>query len=368
MLTEQLKKDLQYTFDSLSENERQQFSGKTILITGGAGTIGFYITHFFYYFKNNLNLKKIICLDNFIVGKPDWIETISDDERVIFENFNVIHDDISKIPEAADADFVLHMASIASPTFYRQYPIETIDANVWGLRRLLEFYKNKNLSGFLFFSTSEIYGNPDNKNVPTDEEYNGNVSATGPRSCYDESKRFGETLCKYFAQDYKLPISVVRLFNTYGPGMKINDKRVVADFANNILNGKDITILSSGSPTRTFCYIADSVAGCLKALLYGKYDYFNIGIDKPEITINQLAEFYLAAGRKVFNYNGKVTYAVSEDKDYLTDNPQRRCPKIDKARKLLAYNPTIFVEEGVERFLAFIHENHTGGGIENISW
>lgn len=368
MISNQFEKDLQYTFDSLSEVERKKFSGSTILITGSAGTIGFYLTHFFYRFKNELNLKKVICLDNFITGQPKWIENISDDERVVFEKFDIIHDDISKIPGAADANFVLHMASIASPTFYRKYPLETIDANVWGLRRLLEFYKDKNLAGFLFFSTSEIYGNPSAENVPTDEDYNGDVSCTGPRSCYDESKRFGETLCKYFAQENNFPLSVVRLFNTYGPGMKINDKRVVADFANNVFKGEDITILSSGTPTRTFCYIADSVAGCLKALLYGKYDYFNIGINKPEITINQLAEFYLAAGREIFNYNGKINYAVSEDKDYLTDNPQRRCPKIDKAKNLLGYNPTIFVEEGVARFLNFIRENSDGGGYENIEW
>ena len=370
MITPQLEKDLNYTFEKLSEVEKKKFSDATILITGSAGTMGFYITHFFYKFRNELRIKKLICLDNFIVGKPEWIENLSDD-RIEFKTFDVIHDKIEDIPEAANVDFVLHMASIASPTFYRKYPVETIEANVWGLRRLLDFYKGKNLSGFLFFSTSEIYGNPSPENVPTDEDYNGDVSCTGPRSCYDESKRFGETMCKYFSQEYKLPISVVRLFNTYGPGMKINDKRVVADFANNIFEGKDIEILSNGAPTRTFCYIADSVAGCLKVLLLGKYDYFNIGIDKPEISITQLAEIYCKAGQKIFNYAGKVNYATSEEKDYLTDNPQRRCPKIDKARNILGYNPEILVEEGVERFLQFIKENspnYMGGGIENIQW
>jgi len=369
MISSQFEKDLNYTFEKLSEVEREKFSDSTILITGSAGTIGFYLSHFFYYFKDKLNFKKVICLDNFIMGEPQWIKNISDDARFEFKTFDIIRDKIEDVANAESADYVLHMASIASPTFYRQYPVETIDANVWGLRKLFEFYKGRNLKGFLFFSTSEIYGNPSPENVPTDEDYNGDVSCTGPRSCYDESKRFGETMCKYFAQEYKLPISVVRLFNTYGPGMKINDKRVVADFANNIFKGEDITILSSGAPTRTFCYIADSVAGCLKALLYGKYDYFNIGINKPEITINQLAEIYQRAGQKIFNYAGKINYAVSEDKDYLTDNPQRRCPKIDKAKNILDYKPEILVEEGVERFLQFIKENsYRGGGIENIEW
>lgn len=364
MIGKQFEQDLRYTFNSLSEIERQKFSGSTILITGSAGTVGFFLTHFFYHFKDELKLKKVICLDNFITGKPKWLENISADGRIIFKAFDIIRDKIEEIPEAADANFVLHMASIASPTFYRKYPIETIDANVWGLRRLLDFYKAKNLAGFLFFSSSEIYGDPAPENVPTDEEYNGNVSCTGPRACYDESKRFGETVCRLFAQEYNLPLGVVRLFNAYGPGMKINDKRVVADFANDILRGEDITILSSGEPTRTFCYIADTVAGCLKTLLHGKYDYFNVGIDKPEITIKQLAKFYIAAGREIFNYGGKINYAVSEDEDYLTDNPQRRCPNIGKAKKILGYNPQISVEEGVARFLKFIKESPA----ENLQW
>ena len=364
MISKQFEKDLQYTFDSLSEIERKKLFGSTILITGSAGTMGFFLTHFFYRFRNELNLKKVICLDNFIMGQPQWIKNISDDERVVFKQFDIIRDSLSDIPNTLNADFVLHMASIASPIFYRKYPIETIDSNVWGLRHLLEFYKEKFLKGFLFFSTSEIYGDPAPENVPTPENYNGNVSCTGPRSCYDESKRFGETLCRYFAQEYKLPISVVRLFNTYGPGMKLNDKRVVADFANDIFNNQDIKILSSGTPTRTFCYIADSIAGCLKTLLYGKYDYFNIGIDKPEISMTKLAEIYQTAGREIFNYAGKINYAVSDDKDYLTDNPQRRCPNIEKAKKILGYNPTIFVEEGVARFLNFIKESSE----ENLKW
>ncbi|MBO4401726.1 MAG: NAD-dependent epimerase/dehydratase family protein [Selenomonadaceae bacterium] len=364
MISKQFALDLEYTFSSLSAAEREKFSGSTVLITGAAGTMGFYLTHFFYKFRDALRLKKVICLDNFILGKPAWIENISDDPHVTFDKFDIISDSIENIPAAADANFVLHMASIASPPFYRKFPIETIDANVTGLRRLFDFYRVKNLRGFVFFSTSEIYGDPPADKVPTDENYNGNVSCTGPRACYDESKRFGETLCKYFAQEFNLPISVVRLFNTYGPGMKINDKRVVADFASNILHGEDITILSSGAPTRTFCHIADSAFGCLKTLLHGRYDFFNIGIDKPEISITRLAEIYRDAGRGIFNYAGKINYSVSADKDYLTDNPQRRCPNVDKARKILGYNPTIYVEEGVARFLNFVKENPK----ENLQW
>ena len=364
MITNQLEKDLQYTYSKLSKEEIEKLTGSSVLITGCAGFLGFYFVHFLYYFREKLNLKKVICLDNFMLGYPKWLDTISEDGRFLVKKFDIISDKIDSIEEAKDADFIIHMASIASPMFYRQYPIETLDANIWGLRGLFDYYKEKNIKGFLFFSSSEIYGDPASDRVPTDEEYHGDVSCTGPRACYDESKRFGETMCMLFAKQYNMPIGVVRPFNNYGPGMKINDKRVPADFAKNIVEGNDITILSSGTPSRTFCYIADAITGYLKILLHGKYDYFNIGIEKPEITVAKLAEIYKARGEEIFGYKGNVVYAVSEDKDYLTNNPQRRCPKIDKAKEILGYEPTIYVEEGVGRFLQFIKESPE----ENLQW
>ena len=357
MITSQLEKDLKYTKSKLSNLEWNKLSGSTILITGCAGFIGFYFCNFLYYFRDELGLKKAICLDNFMLGRPKWLDNMSSDNRFVIKKFDIISDDINTIKEAENVDYVIHMASIASPMFYRQHPIETIDANIGGLRALLDFYKEKSLKGFLFFSSSETYGNPDPERVPTDEEYYGYVSFTGPRSCYDESKRFGETICMLFAQKYDMPIGVARPFNNYGPGMKINDKRVPADFALNVLNGNDITILSSGKPSRTFCYISDSVAGYFKILLHGKYDYFNIGIESPEITISELAEIYKMAGEEIVEYKGQVVYKKSNDKEYLTNNPQRRCPNIDKARSVLGYEPSISVEEGVRRFLVFLNES-----------
>ena len=150
MITEQLQKDLKYTYDRLSDTEREKLSGSTVLITGSAGFIGFYLVHFLYFFRDELRLKKVICLDNFMLGEPGWQKEIAGDERFVVKKYNVISDRLEDIPEAAEADFVVHMASIASPTFYRLHPIETIDANIWGLRRLFDFYKEKNLQGFLF--------------------------------------------------------------------------------------------------------------------------------------------------------------------------------------------------------------------------
>lgn len=357
MITNELEKDLQHTYGCLSEEERKKLSGSTVLLTGSAGFLGFYLVHFLYRFREELSLRKVLCLDNFMLGKPGWQTEISGDPRFLVRKYDVIHDSLEDIPEAGEADLVVHMASIASPTFYRKHPIATIDANVWGLRRLFEFYKERKLKGFLFFSSSELYGDPPPEAVPTSEEYNGNVSATGPRACYDESKRFGETMCRLFAQEYGIPIGVVRPFNNYGPGMKLNDRRVPADFAQSVLEGRDIEILSSGAPMRTFCYIADAAAGYLKVLLHGTYDYFNIGMDRPEISIDRLADIYREAGEEILGYRGVVRHAVSEDRDYLTNNPQRRCPVIDKAQKILDYHPTIEVEEGVRRFLRFLKES-----------
>jgi UDP-glucuronate decarboxylase len=352
-----LKTDIQYTYDNLTGQEKARFEGSNILITGCAGFLGYYFLHFFYRFIDELKINRVIGLDNFMLGQPDWIQEIQKDSRLNINPFNIIKDDISSIAGAEKADLIIHLASIASPTFYRQYPIETLDANIWGLRNLLEYYKEKKIRGFLFFSSSEIYGDPVESAIPTNEEYRGNVSATGPRSCYDESKRFGETMCMLFAQKFNIPIGVARPFNNYGPGMKLNDKRVPADFAKMVLEDKDIVILSDGRPTRTFCYIADAIAGYLKILVYGQYDYFNIGIESPEISIYELAEIYIKAAREIFNYKGDIKYFKSEDVQYLAHNPQRRCPNIKKAQTILGYDPKIQVNEGVKRFLQYVYSS-----------
>lgn len=355
-----IQQDYNYTLNALSQEERRKLSGSTILITGCGGFLGYYFMNFFAQKAGALGIKRLIGLDNFILGKPLWLEALECDPNIEIHMFDIASDDISDIRSAANADYVIHMASIASPTFYRKYPIETLDANIWGLRSLLNFYKEKNIQGLLFYSSSEVYGDPDATHIPTDEMYHGNVSFTGPRACYDESKRFGETMCVLYADKYSMPIGVARPFNNYGPGMKLTDKRVPADFAKAVIENRNIEILSNGTPTRTFCYIADAIAGDIKILLHGKYDCFNIGIESPEISIGDLAKIYACKGAEIFGYTGQVTYASAVDTKYLTDNPQRRCPNIDKARSVLQYNPTIFIEDGVGRFLQFIKENQWG--------
>ena len=211
---------------------------------------------------------------------------------------------------------------------------------------------------FLFFSSSEIYGDPTASQIPTPEDYRGNVSCTGPRACYDESKRFGETMCVVFAQQYDLPVKIARPFNNYGPGLKITDRRVIPDFARNVLNGEDIVMFSDGSPTRTFCYSTDALTGYYKVLVRGHQgESYNIGIESPEISMRELAELIIDKARLLFDYKGKLVTGASQDDQYLVDNPNRRCPILTKAREHLGYDPRVECEEGVTRSLIWYYHN-----------
>jgi UDP-glucuronate decarboxylase len=352
-----LVEDLDRIHDAI--NGKGDWCGAVIVVTGCAGFLGFYFMQYFVRNAASLGIKKIIGLDNFLLGQPDWIALLQEEypHLVNSHKFDVSKDKIELINDAKEARYVIHGASIASPSFYRMHPVETVDANIWGLRGLLDFYRNQaTLKGFLFFSSSEIYGDPDQDSIPTDEEYRGNVSCHGPRACYDEAKRFGETLCWIYAKQFNMPITVARPFNNYGPGMSIFDKRLPADFANCVLNGTDLTILSDGTPTRTFCYISDAITGYLLCLTHRRYDYFNIGIDEPEITVSEFARIFQSVGAHLFNYQGAVVYQTSEDPEYMIDNPNRRCPLIKKAKEILGYSPKVRVEEGVKRYLSFLKQ------------
>jgi UDP-glucuronate decarboxylase len=354
--------DLAAIFDKLSPKEKEKLKDATILITGCGGFLGYYFMHFFAHYAEELRIKKIIALENFLTGSKDWLEDLAarHQDRILLREFNVISDNIAEVEDAVSANVIIHLASIASPTFYRIYPLETVDANITGLRRLLDLYAGKDIRAFLFFSSSEIYGDPFPEFIPTREDYRGNVAAIGPRACYDEAKRFGETLCYIFAQKYNMPITIARPFNNFGPGMNINDKRLPADFAKAVVENRDVVLFSDGTPTRTFCYISDAIQGYLKVLLHDQFDVFNIGMDKPEVSVREFADMFVRQGRDVFGYEGSIDFQVSADKEYLTDNPNRRCPDISKARNILHYEPTVHVEEGINRFLSFLKINKGG--------
>jgi len=359
MLNHILNEDMAYIAGKLSSEEKAKFKNSTVLITGCGGFLGYYFMHFLSSYADELQIKKIIALENFLTGTKDWLDTlIENNDKIILKEFNVIDDNLADVEGADEVNLIIHGASIASPIFYRIYPVETMDANVTGLRRMLDFYKERNIKGFIFFSSSEIYGDPFPEFIPTSEDYRGNVATMGPRACYDEAKRYGETLCYVFNQKYNIPITIARPFNNYGPGMNINDRRLPADFAKAVHEGRDLVLLSDGKPTRTFCYIADAIAGYLKILLHGKLDVFNIGIDKPEISVADFAGLFVKNARVVYDYKGKVEFEISQDKDYMTDNPNRRCPVINKAKEVLGYDPSIHVDEGIGRYLNFLKINN----------
>lgn len=356
-----LQEDMVYIYNRLSDKEREKFKNSRILVTGCGGFLGYYFMHFFNHFGGELGIEEVIGLDNFLTGTRDWLdEMVAGNDRVKLHQFDIISDDPETVPGIERINLIIHAASIASPTFYRIYPLETIDANIKGLRKLMDYYTGRDVKGMLFFSSSEIYGDPFPQFIPTNEEYRGNVSTMGPRACYDEAKRFGETLCYVFGEKHNFPVSIARPFNNYGPGMNINDKRLPADFAKCVLEDRDLVMFSDGKPTRTFCYIADAITGYLKILLYGKTDVFNIGIDKPEISVLEFAGLFRENAEKLFGYKGEVRFDVPEDSHYMTDNPNRRCPDITKAKKVLGYDPGIYVSEGIGRYLEFLKFNNGG--------
>jgi nucleoside-diphosphate-sugar epimerase len=360
-----VSRDLDYIHESL-QPELAELADQDVLITGGAGFLGHYLVQALAHWNRSVapgQRARITVYDNYVRGVPGWLRRLAEAAEV-----GLVEHDVSQPlpPDIGNVAYVLHAASIASPSYYRRYPLETMDANVNGVRHLLELARARRSSGapvrsVLFFSTSEIYGDPTPENIPTAESYRGNVSCTGPRACYDEAKRYGETLCVTFARQYGVPVKIVRPFNNYGPGLRITDGRVVADFARDILAGRDVILLSDGSPTRTFCYVADAVVGYYKVLLRGQSGQaYNVGVEAPEISVAELAGRMVSIAKSLFAYRGRVVTRVSGDADYLVDNPQRRCPLIARARADVGYDPRISLEDGLRRSLVWYRANTNG--------
>lgn len=338
--------------------------GSTVLVTGGAGFLGYTLVHALAHWNRTRgpDRARIIVLDNFSRGLPGWLSELAAKGEITL----LRHDIRDPLPaDLPKCHWIIHGASIASPIYYRKDPIGTMDANVNGLRALLNLALAQRdtadpVRGFLFFSSSEIYGDPDPANIPTAEDYRGFVSCTGPRACYDEAKRYGETLCVNFARQYGIPTRSARPFNNYGPGLKISDGRLIPDFARDIFAGRDIVMLSDGRPTRTFCYASDAITGYLKVLLRGRDgEAYNIGTERPEISVYDLGMKLVELGRELFGYSGSIVRQQSTDAHYLVDNPNRRCPVIDKARRELGYEPRVSLDEGLRRSLIWYNENRS---------
>lgn len=312
---------------------------QTVLVAGGAGFIGSHLC------KSLLSKDyKVICVDNLITSTEANINDLETNPNFSFLNFNVIN----PLSDNLSADFVFHLASPASPNHhselsYHSLPLETMLVNTTGTFELLKFAE-KNHARFLFASTSEAYGDP--LEHPQKEEYRGNVSTTGPRSVYDEAKRFGETITAYFYRSRGVDARIARIFNTYGPGMIKDDMRMIILFINQALEGKPITIFGDGEQTRSLCFLDDTVKGLMQLMFVDNLggEIVNIG-SGDEATVLDYAKLV----KKLTNSNSEIIFS----EELPQDDPLKRRPDISKAKRLLGWEPKVGIEEGLEKTIQY---------------
>lgn len=300
---------------------------KRILITGAAGFLGSHLCDRF--IKEGFH---VIAMDNLITGDLKNIEHLFK-----LENFEYYHHDVTKFVHVpGQLDYILHFASPASPIDYLKIPIQTLKVGALGTHNLLGLAKEKR-ARILIASTSEIYGDP--LVHPQTEEYYGNVNTIGPRGVYDEAKRFQESITMAYHRFHGLETRIVRIFNTYGPRMRLNDGRVIPAFMGQALRGEDLTVFGDGSQTRSFCYVDDEIEGIYRLLMSDYALPVNIG-NPHEITIGDFAEEII----KLTGTTQKVIY-----KDLPQDDPMQRQPDISKAKEILGWEPKVSREEGMRK-------------------
>ncbi len=301
---------------------------KRVLITGAAGFLGSHLCDRF--IKEGYH---VIGMDNLLTGSLSNIEHLFP-----LEQFEFHHHDITKyVHVPGELDYILHFASPASPIDYLKMPIQTMKVGALGTHNMLGVAKAKN-ARILVASTSEVYGDP--LIHPQVEEYWGNVNPIGPRGCYDEAKRFLEAITTAYRTYHKVETRIIRIFNTYGPRMRVNDGRVLPAFFSQAIRGEGLTVFGDGSQTRAFCYVDDLVEGIYRLLLSDYHLPVNIG-NPDEITIKEFGEEVL---KLVGNPKSKLIY-----KDLPKDDPKKRRPHIAKAQEILGWNPTVDREEGLKR-------------------
>jgi len=294
---------------------------------------------------------RVICLDNFLTGKKANVAPLLEQSK-----FLLINADASRpLPQVIideKVDYIFHLASPASPNAssplsYMNLPLETMDANSLGTRRLLRLAR-KHKAKFLFASTSEVYGDP--KEHPQPESYWGYVNPVGIRSCYDEAKRFGEALTMVYIRRFRLNARIVRIFNTYGPRMDIKDGRAVANFIVQALTGEPLSIYGKGKQTRSFCYVDDMVEGLKKAMFTenAKGQVINLG-NPEEFTVLDLA-------KKIKRATGSASPIKIEARELPEDDPEKRRPDISRAKKLLNWQPKIRFSLGLKKTIAYFQD------------
>ncbi len=329
----------------------KELEGRSLLITGGSGILGSYFVAAMEFLNKHILDQpcKVISVDNFLIAKKKNMVKEIDDPNITFK----MHDVCVPMRIHEPVDYVVSAAGVASPIYYKRFPIETIDGTTVGVKNILEFSREKRIKSLLYFSSSEIYGDPDPKNIPTPETYRGHVSSIGPRACYDESKRLGETLCVTYHQVYQVPVKIVRPFNVYGPGMSPADHRAVPSFFSKGFNGQDLHVYGGGNQTRTFCYISDSIIGFMKILLSNRNgEVYNVGNDTGETNMNDLATLIVD---QVFDNRIKAVLA-EYPAQYPQDEPQRRCPDLTKIKNHLGYVPSVELKAGLKRMAIWFAE------------
>lgn len=329
-----------------------ELAGKCVLLTGGRGFLGRYFTRVFAYLNENLLDRPVtlVSLDNLITSGEEGAKASPLEHVTFFE-----HDVIEPFPWDGPLDYVIHAAGIASPYYYRAYPLETLGVAITGTRHMLDLADGAG-ARFAFFSSSEIYGDPDPAHVPMAESYRGNVACQGPRACYDESKRVGETLCYIYHTTNGTETNTIRPFNVFGPGMQETDYRVLPNFASRIKAGKPLNVYGSGNQTRTFCYITDAMVGFLLVILKGvPGEAYNIGAPSPEISMLDLVGRIRAVSGREVSHN-----IIEYPDSYPADEPNRRAPDIRKARLQLGFEPQVDLDEGLGRFLSWTDATFTG--------
>jgi dTDP-glucose 4,6-dehydratase len=301
-------------------------SKKVAVVTGGAGFLGSHLCD-----KLLSDGMKVFCVDNLLTGSLDNIEHLFGNEDFVYFN----HDVTNFIHIPKEVDYVLHFASPASPIDYLKLPIQTLKVGSLGTHKALGLAKEKK-ARFLIASTSEVYGDPEIH--PQNEEYWGNVNPIGPRGVYDEAKRFAEAITMAYHTFHGVETRIVRIFNTYGPRMRLNDGRALPAFVSQALHDEDVTVFGDGSQTRSFCFVSDLIEGIYRLLLSDVDTPVNIG-NPSEITIKQFAEEVI----RITDSKSKIIY-----KELPQDDPKVRQPDISKAKKYLGWEPKIERKEGLQ--------------------
>ncbi len=307
-----------------------------VLISGAAGFIG---SHFVDRLLNEGHT--VVGLDNFITGKAENIAHLSENHRFHFLEMDVTKDGAAaRMSALGPFDIVLHFASLASPKDYLLYPLETLESGSTATRNMLELTREFG-ARFLVTSTSECYGDP--LEHPQKESYWGNVNPIGPRSCYDESKRYAEAITMAYHRKFGLRTNIARIFNTYGPRMKLNDGRVVPAFLSQALENLPLTVFGDGTQTRSFCYVSDLVDGLYRLMLSDEREPVNLG-NPEEITLLEFAERI----QRLLGTNCPLEFHPLPEND-----PMRRQPDIGKASRVLGWSPRVGLEQGLSETIEY---------------